>query len=201
MNKKIFLIFGFIFCLTGCMFAAKEFPQSSFLLDVKTPIVAEKTLKTDKVIVLFHVLTDSRYDQMNLLYRVSDFRYEPDFYAKFLTPISTQVDLLLRKYLETYFPYEIIDNQFLKKESETKVYIVSAKITQMYADYRNSLNPKGRLDMSFTYQHGTKNILRNYSCQENLTQKTNQALLNSWDRCLAKHFAHVKADLATLLQE
>lgn len=182
--KRFFLFFfwAYLLFLFGCV-GVKYQRVDQYLLQVKTPTQERSIAKKIKV---QHVVINQQFSDINFVYRDSNIHYLIDYYNGFLVAPAIQIQQVIEQYLnDTHlFRYVVDEGSF-----DYVDYTLTAKVLELYADYRDTSSPKAVMTIQFVLANPNteKNkILFNKTLTQPipLARKDTQSLVNGWNRGL-----------------
>jgi len=179
-TKRTMLVCLLCLLLTGC-FSSKYIGRRQYLFDL--PESSVKTNKSCMRDIYFDcVEVNAPFDQLNFLYRISSARYIIDYYNGFLVSPSEQLGSILES------RYGNFNRDLIKSFGPKKK--LQVKLIELYADYRNSNDPRGVIAMQFvltktTDDNKTKVLLdRVFSARIPLREKNTDYLIRAWSHGL-----------------
>lgn len=162
--------------LTGCI-SSKYVEQKQYMLDVGKPTSGHKINKQSSLCIN-HVATTAPFDQLNFLYRISEYQYLTDYYNGFLVPPAEQLEATLTDYVKNSSKFTIQSNALSASN------ILRVQLSEFYADYRDNKNPKAIINMRFvlTRPGDNKIILdKTFTQKTALQTKNTGGLLEAWN--------------------
>lgn len=194
----VFILVILSLFLSACVRMAYQ-PRQQFLLNPANSILPKRTPRFDGTLFIDRVTILSPYSNNNFVYRTHDVNYTIDYYNLFLAPPAEQIYQIENQ----YFARANLFTQILESASIIKPnYWLSAKIMELYADYRDNTSPKGVISIQFTlYQLDSgasktnKVFERTYQKAVRLSQKNSVSLVHAWDLSLQEIFKNLIDDL------
>lgn len=183
LKKYIKFIAYALLCVfvVGCV-SAKYVERKQYLLD--TPILLERKVakKIDQnkcAVFVDHVTAVPPFDQLDFIYRVGANQYVTDYYHGFLVLPTRQLDQILINYLKATGGFNLETTELLSQKQ------LRIQIKELYADYRDFLNPKAVVVIYFLLTKLVDNkqvVLLEETIRSNiaLKEKNSESLLNGW---------------------
>lgn len=182
----LFLLF-YAAC-SGCMPSSAPYPAvNKYMLDVKTPKKI-LTTRSRKNLMVRSTTVIPQFSNLNFVYRKSKIQYVTDHYNEFYTFPGTLINQAIVKYLTAANIFHFVTND--NHPVYTK-YLLTSKVVELYADYRNRNCPKAVMTIQFnlfTQNNEVKSIMllnKTFSAACRLQQKDSQNLVNAWNKDLA----------------
>ncbi|MDR4499519.1 MAG: hypothetical protein MRK02_16620 [Candidatus Scalindua sp.] len=202
MKKKIFLTLPIIVwvlfpLLTGCINLEKSYPEKKyFVLDASRDgeVVSSET---GTVLAVRRFRISPQFEGKSLIYRLSDLRYESDFYNEFfVTPVSLITEEVQQWISGSGLFQHTVDSSSYLEPS----HVLEGVITALYGDYRESTLPKAVLEIRFFLLHqvseGYKIIFqKQYQREEPLNGKTPDDLVKGWNNALKNILTEFETDV------
>jgi ABC-type uncharacterized transport system auxiliary subunit len=167
------------------------------MLDIKTP----KKLSTKaprKNLMVRSTVIIPQFSNLNFVYRTSKIQYSTDHYNEFYTLPATLINQAIVKYLTATKLFHFVTND--SRPIRIK-YLLTSKVTELYADYRNRFQPKAIMTIQFSLfkiNHPDRNIIllnKTFTATSPLQQKNSQSLVNAWNKDLAIILRRLAHDL------
>lgn len=176
--SKFILTLGLACCLslTGCL-SSKYVEQKQYLLAAKAPTRTQQFHQKSSL-YLNHVIAVAPFDQLNFLYRIDKYQYLTDYYNAFLVPPAEQLETMLISHLKTASKFTI------QKNALPTANILSVRLTEFYADYRDKQRPQAIISALFTLSGPNDSGV---ICEKMFTQavtlpaKNTASLLSAWN--------------------
>ena len=171
------------------------------MLHVNMP-KATSNFRHGKVLQLEDPIIMPQFADNAFVYRTSQVLYQTDYYNVFLIPSFQQVKQLLAEYLSKKpFISQVVDVPSIIPSS----YVLSSKILALYADYRDSKNPKGIVTIQFSlYKHTSGKYYQRMNITltaiTQLQQKNSESLVHAWNADLQKIFKRLSIQLKSAMK-
>jgi ABC-type uncharacterized transport system auxiliary subunit len=189
MIKKniLIIILSLSFCLSGCFGVNNKYvEQQKYGLSVSE---AKYSLhNTGKILEIFYPTIDSQFAGSNFVYRIDNLRYAYDYYNTFFISPLEQINRNEVKYLQSTKLFTYASDTIYPLQPN---YILKTHISELYADYRDTLKPKAIMALQFTLLDITPNstpkivFSKSLSRSAILSQKSSDALVATWSDELA----------------
>lgn len=143
----IFVLFPF---LIGCINLERNYPDKKFFVLEASRDGEVVSSETGTVLAVRRFQISPQFEGKSLIYRLSDLRYESDFYNEFLVPpVSLLTDEVHEWIRESgLFQHTVDPSSYLDP-----LFILEGSITALYGDYRESASPKAVLEIHFFLIH------------------------------------------------
>jgi len=171
--------------------------RTQYMLNINTKALKPiyKTTPT-KILLINNVTIVPQFAGISFVYRLSDIHYTKDYYHIFFNAPAQQIEELMVKYLQTTHLFNYVSDDV---NLATPTYSLQARIIELYADYRNSNNPKGVITIRFTLLHSGKKrqllLHRTFSEAIPLQAKDSISLVEAWNTGLVKILAQLTNNL------
>ena len=201
-KKKYFLLMliGLIVILSGCMSLKREFPAiSTYSLDLGK-LYSGKPKSTGIVLMIKRFNVSSRFEGKNLVYRTGEYRYESDYYHRFLISPATMFTEQVLMWLSAS---EKIKNVTKLGSNLPSDYILQGEIIELYGDFRRENNPKAVLTVQLALIKQRKKreavFQKIYSQKINLSQKSVNELISAYNQGFKNILEEFEEDLEKVL--
>lgn len=190
-----------IVVLDGCVGLSRNYPEKhSYALEVvRQSQPFTPTLGTVLKIRRFHASPDVGFK--NLVYRLSDARYEADFYNEwFVTPNVMLTQQVLNWLTEARLFEYVMDSS----GPLSATHILGGTVTALYGDYRTT-PPKAVLGLQLFVVHETSShsdivLQREYRKEVEVAETTPEALVNGWNAAIRLILSTLDDEVAGMLQ-
>lgn len=180
-----FLILSILFLCSSC--TSVDYPaRTQYMLNVSNPKPTyHKPPK--RTLILSNVAVVPQFASLSFVYRTSDITYLKDYYNIFFNPPEQQIEQQIFNYLRhtNLFSYVSDDINYLDAN-----YSLQAKVLKLYADYRNSKQPKAVIQIEFTLSKtGPKPdiiLSKTVETKMPLHKKDSRELVKVWNKALGK---------------
>jgi len=177
-----FILLFSIMC-SGCIMTSSYPVSNKYMLNVKTskkiaPIPLKQNLFVHSTTII------PQFANVNFVYRTSKINYLTDYYNEFFTLPANLINQAITKYLSATNVFRFVTNG---PHPITANYLLTSKVIELYADYRNRHHPKAvmaaQFNLFFTNQSGEKIMLLNktFAAAAPLRCKDSKSLVNAWN--------------------
>jgi cholesterol transport system auxiliary component len=183
----------------GC--AESSYQKEYYILEVTRS--APPLTKSDATLEVRRFTVSTAFASRSLIYRLNEYRYEPDYYRQWLISPADMLTEETRHWLASSGLFK----QVLPPGSQIPAsYTLQTIITALYGDFTNKAAPTAVLRARFfLVQHkgGNETIIfsQAYRTAKPLSDKAGQALINALSEDLVEILTHLEADLQTVLTE
>lgn len=146
---------------------------------------------------------DSAFAKKDLIYRLGEFQYEPDFYRAFLISPGAMITEQTRRWLADSGLFK----QVLSSSSQTApTYTLEGTVAALYGDFRDEAAPVAVMEIRyFLVEHKTSDgvvvFSQFYRAANPVLIRTVQALMDALGKDLTEILTRLEADLQTTLAE
>jgi len=146
---------------------------------------------------------DSAFATKDLIYRLGEFQYEPDFYRQFLISPGAMITEQTRRWLADSGVFEHV----LASSSQTApAYTLEGTVAALYGDFRDESAPVAVMEIRyFLVEHKTSDgvvvFSQSYRAVNPVLVRTVQALMDALGKDLTEILTRLEADLQTALTE
>jgi hypothetical protein len=186
--------------LSGCS-STDTYNKKYYVLNTDRQVEPVGT-QTDYVLEVCRFTVDSAYSGSGLVYRVSDFEYESDFYNEFLASPSAMITDKTRNWLSKSRLFKRV----LDSGSQIDpTHIIEGNITALYGDFRDPLSPKAIIEMRIfllkveTGQEPLPVFGKTYTSSISIGSDGPEGLVEALDRCLRGILSTLESDLVERL--
>jgi ABC-type uncharacterized transport system auxiliary subunit len=131
-----FALLGFAFVVSGCAQSATA-ERKYYALDV-TRAGPPAKVHTDATLRLRRFNVDEAFASRQLVYRVDEFQYEPDYYHQFLVLPGVMITEETRDWLANSGLFDRVTAVGSRVES---TYLLEGNVIDLYADFRSKSAP------------------------------------------------------------
>jgi len=181
----IVLLLPYFMC-SGCLPSVQYPTINKYMLDIKAP-KRILTKRSRKNLMVRYTTVIPQFANLNFVYRTSKIQYLTDHYNEFYTIPGTLINQAIVKYLTATKLFHFITND--NRPIYTK-YLLTSKVTELYADYRVRNQPKAVMTIQFSLfkiNHPDRNLVllnKTFTATSPLQQKNSQNLVNAWNKDL-----------------
>ncbi len=182
----------------GC--AQSTAPKEYFMLDVAReaqPVAA----RSDATVEVRRFSINTAYASRNLVYRLGEVQYEPDFYRQFMISPAIMITEVTRHWLADAGLFK----QVLPPGSPAvPTYTLQGLVTALYGDFTDKAAPTAALRIRFfLVRHvdddDTVVFAQSYRTAGPLPDRTGPALIQAFSKDMAEILTALEADLAKFL--
>lgn len=182
----------------GC--AESSYRKEYYIVEVtrNAPPVA---VKTDEILEVRRFSVNTAFATRSLIYRLSEYQYEPDYYRSYLIPPAAMLTEETRHWLANSGLFK----QIMPSGSQiVPTYTLQAIVTAIYGDFTDKSAPAAVLRVRFFLaqrKSGEEKIVFSqvYRTATPLSNKTGQALIDALSKDLDDILTRLEADLQALL--
>lgn len=200
MKKRYFCFYGIIISacllLTSCI-SVKYPDRTQYMLNAAKPQPVYR-IPSKNTLTIYNITSAQQFSSLAFVYRTSDINYTRDYYNIFFNSPSDQIQDQMVKYLAA-------TNLFQHVTDEINIfhttYSLRSKVIELYADYRDSNQPKAVMTIKFMVFRGTKSkivLAKTITSSAPLATKSTRALVEAWNNDLAIILAQLTTDLKKL---
>jgi len=184
--------------MVGCAqgTSAKEY----YILDVSRTAEPIET-PSDATVEVRRFNINTAYGSRNLVYRLGEFRYEPDYYRQFMIAPAIMITEETRHWLATSGLFK----QVLPQGSPVApTYTLQGIVTALYGDFSNNAAPTAVIRIRFfltQHKEGTDVVVfsQPYRTAAPLPDRTGPALANAFSKDMVEILTQLEADLVKFL--
>ena len=202
MKRLSNLFFIIVICYVSMFFygcsGGNTAPNEYYMIDTgKNVAVSESSHKSIKVLDL----SVSRvFDSRNLIYKVSENKFETDYYNRYFADIDTMVSKSLIRWLSQSSLFDTVLNQCSLADVDCTL---EGHIVEIYGDFSKSESPEAVVSMQFVL---LDSLARSngeikewkYTQRVAMTQKSPSGLIDAYDIAFAKIFSSLEEDLISV---
>jgi ABC-type uncharacterized transport system auxiliary subunit len=158
-------------------------------------------VKGDETLEVRRFNIGAAFASRNMIYRLGQFQYEPDYYHQFLIAPATMVTEETRHWLADSGLFK----QVLPSASQvTPTYSLQGIITALYGDFTDKATPTAVVRIRFflmQHQNGGDTIIfsQAYKAAAPLPDRTGRALIDAFSKDMVDILTHFEADLGKFL--
>ncbi len=184
---------------SGCL-GRHSYTKRQFVLAAARP--AQPPGQTRDIVLAVRTFTvDPAYDSRGLLYRKGEAEYQSDFYHEFLIAPQDLISSQTRNWLAQSGLFKTVLEPGSLLEA---THVLEGSVLALYGDLRGQNLPQAVLQIRFflVANQGSKFQIvftRDYRASQRAEEKTADALVAAWDRCLAQILSELEKDLGTAL--
>ena len=181
--------------LAGCQSAMNK---NQYVLQVSPPQTAKVSQPPGIILEVRAFTIDSEFSGRQMVYRIDEFRYAPNYYNEFLIPPAIMIGEATRNWLA--------DTETFARVAEPgsgmmPTYILNGSISACYADIREKAAPAAVLElkMFLTKQDKAVETLlwsHSYKMREPMKDTQAQSFAAAMSRCVQNVLQKLQADLA-----
>jgi len=187
-----------VVAVSGCGGSAPR--QEYYILEV-TRQAAPVATRSDRTLEIRRFTVGTAYDKRNLVYRLGEFQYEPDYYRLFLIAPAQMLSEETRHWLAGSGLFQ----QVLPPNSQMEPsYSLQAFVTALYGDFIDKSAAVAVLRIRFFLTQRkdgeeTTVFSQAYGAATPISKKTGPALIRALSQDLAEILTQLEADLADFL--
>ena len=145
---------------------------------------------------------NSKFSSRQLVYRVSEFRYVPDYYDEFLVPPAVMITEATRNWLTDAGMFTRV---LEPGSSMSPSYVLEGSIAECYADIRDKASPYAVLKMQLFLMKRDKvvdSLVRGYTydTKERMKDTSGESFVDALNRCLQIVLQSMQVDISGLQQ-
>jgi cholesterol transport system auxiliary component len=219
-SQTLVLSVALIACIAvvgGCT-PSSTYDKETFLLDASRPAGLESSespavsdeanskLKTQnsklaETLSVQRFSVDAAFAERNLVYRLDEFKYEPDYYREFLVTPSAMVTEETREWLANSGLFA----QVLPRGSRLQAaYTLEGSVTALYGDFRDEAAPVAIMEVRYFLLRRDKAgqtiaFTQTYRSTHPVPIRTPEALIDALSRDLTDILIRFEADLRQFL--
>jgi cholesterol transport system auxiliary component len=201
-SRMVVLSVAVVACIaavSGCA-SPTTYDKETFLLNVsRQPGPAAAQVDTTLAVQRFSV--DAAFAERNLIYRLDEFKYEPDYYREFLVTPSAMVTEETREWLANSGLFA----QVLPRGSRLQAaYTLEGSVTALYGDFRDEAAPVAIMEVRYFLLRRDKAgqtiaFTQTYRSTHPVPIRTPEALIDALSRDLTDILIRFEADLRQFL--
>jgi cholesterol transport system auxiliary component len=183
--------------LFACVNLERSYPDKHyFVLDVGSRWQpSDRTVKG--VLAVSDMRVSRRYEGQSFVYRVSDTRYESDFYNQFLIAPAALVTEEVRRALAQSQVFEDVIGSSTDLES---AYKLQGVVNSLYGDFTDANAPRAVMEMQFFLTKKTPTgeaivLVKRYMKSAAVSARSPDALVKGWDTALQDILSSFIGDL------
>ncbi|MBN1508336.1 MAG: membrane integrity-associated transporter subunit PqiC [Sedimentisphaerales bacterium] len=184
--------------VSGCGSSAAR--TEHYVLEATRP-AGPATTRSDKTLEVRRFSVDTAFSTRNLVCRLGEFRYEPDYYREFLYAPAQMLTDETRHWLASSGLFQ----QVLPPNSQVEPsYNLQANVTALYGDFIDRSAPVAVMRIRFFLNQSkegeeTTVFSQVYRAATPFSKKTGQALIRALSQDLTEILTQLEADLASFL--
>jgi len=186
----------------GCANLSQEYPgKNQYVISVKREGPKPPDRKARRVsFINFRI--SSKFEDRSLVYRLSDVKYETDFYNEFLALPSYLVTEETRKWLEGSGLFAGVVATGSRAETQ---YALEGNITALYGDFSDKSRPRAVMAIQFflldTSHANVRHVFhKNYKAVSPIPSNNAAELIKGMNACLTAILREFEADLIAKLK-
>jgi ABC-type uncharacterized transport system auxiliary subunit len=192
-------LLGFASALCGCAQSATA-ERQYYALDVTRPGPPAKA-RIDATLRLRRFNVDEAFASKQLVYRVDEFRYEPDYYHQLLVLPGVMITEETRDWLASSGLFARVTAAGSRVES---TYVLEGNVIDLYADFRDKAAPLAVVAIRFFLLTGpetgeTVAVARTYTAESPISAKTAEAVVEALSKSLSNILTRLEADMEKTL--
>ncbi len=155
-------------------------------------------IPSKNTLAIYNVTSVPQFSSLAFVYRTSDINYTRDYYNIFFNSPSDQIQDQMVKYLAATNLFQHVTDEISIFKT---TYSLRSKVIELYADYRNSDQPKAVMTIKFMVFRGTKSkivLAKTITSAVPLATKSSRALVEAWNNDLAIILAKLTTNLKKL---
>ncbi len=191
------LLFGLV--VSGCGQSAITERQYYVLDTVRAGKPA--TIHTDATLRLRRFNVDEAFSSRGLIYRIDEFRYEPDYYHQFLVLPGVMITEEARDWLASSGMFGRVTAVGSRLES---TYLLEGNVIALYADFTNKSAPEAVMEIRFFLLVGPETgesvaLSETYRAVAPIAGNTATAVVGALSKDLADILTRLEADIAKVV--
>jgi ABC-type uncharacterized transport system auxiliary subunit len=185
--------------LSGCSQSAIAERQYYVLDTVREGQPA--AVHSDATLRLRRFNVDEAFAGRSLVYRVDEFRYEPDYYRQFLVLPGVMITEEVRDWLANSGLFARVTAVGSRVES---TYLLEGNVIDLYADFTQKVTPEAVVEIRFFLLAGPEAaesvvLSQTYRAAAPISAKTAEAVVEALSKSLADILIRLEADIAKVL--
>ncbi len=185
--------------LSGCGQSALA-ERKYYVLDVAREGPPD-LVHSDATLRLRRFNVDEAFAGRSLVYRVDEFRYEPDYYHQFLVLPGVMITEEVRDWLANSGLFGRVTAVGSRVES---TYLLEGNVIDLYADFTQKATPEAVVEIRFFLLAGPEAgesvvLSQTYRAATPISTKTAEAVVQAMSKSLADILTHLEADIAKVL--
>ena len=159
------------------------------------------TIHTDATLRLRRFNVDEAFATRGLVYRLDEFRYEPDYYHQFLVLPGVLITEQTRDWLANSGLFGRVTAVGSRLES---TYLLEGNVIELYADFTNKSAPEAVMEIRFFVLIGPETgesvaLSESYRAVTPIAAGTAEAVVKALSKSLADILTRLEADVAKVL--
>jgi cholesterol transport system auxiliary component len=143
---------------------------------------------------------NSKFSSRQLVYRVSEFRYVPDYYDEFFVPPAVMITEATRNWLADAGLFTMV---LEPGSSMSPSYVLEGNIVECYADVRDKAAPVAVLKIQLFLMKRTNSVdslvwSHIYDTKERMKDTSGESFVGAFNRCLQTVLENMQADISGL---
>jgi len=192
-------LLGFAVVLCGCAQSATAGRKYYVLDTVREGGPAQ--VHTDATLRLRRFNVDEAFASRQLVYRLDEFRYEPDYYRQFLVLPGVMLTEETRDWLANSGLFGRVTSVGSRVES---AYLLEGNVTALYADFTRASAPAAVMEIRFFLLSGAEgnesvSLAQTYKATTPISARTAEAVLEALSGDLKEILARLEADIQRVL--
>jgi cholesterol transport system auxiliary component len=156
---------------------------------------------TDATLRLRRFNVDEAFAGRSLVYRVDEFRYEPDYYRQFLVLPGVMITEEARDWLADSGLFARVTAVGSRVES---TYLLEGNVIELYADFARKAPPEAIVEIRFFLLAGPEAgesvaLSQTYRAATPISAQTAEAVVEALSKSLADILTRLEADIAKVL--
>ena len=189
------LVFG------GCVSLSKSYPEKHYYALEVTRQGEALTPVSQTVLKIRKFRASPSFEGKEFVYRISDARYEADFYNEWFASPNAMLTQQVLNWLTMAGPFQYVMDS---SGPLAATHILEGSVTALYGDYRATPS-KAVLGLQFFLIHEASSpadivLHQEYRKEVELTAKSPEALVNGWNAALRLILTALDDDLKRTLQ-
>ncbi|MFO7911306.1 MAG: hypothetical protein R6V15_04010 [Desulfotignum sp.] len=187
-------------CMTGCSGIIRDFPEQNQFTISPPLLPGEAGIRgSGKGLLVRQFDISPEFESNFFIYKVSDNRYTGDYYNKFMVSPARMISDAFK---EAVYSSAIFRDAPASSPSDIS-FRLGGKIISLYADIRDPKKPRAVMALRLTLEQHTGTgfvpvINRIYGVSQFTAQSGPTALVQAWNRCLARIISDFLKDAETL---
>ncbi len=162
---------------------------------------APDTVHSDATLRLRRFNVDEAFAGRSLVYRVDEFRYEPDYYHQFLVLPGVMITEEARDWLANSGLFARVTAVGSRVES---TYLLEGNVIDLYADFTQKATPEAIVEIRFFLLAGPEAgesvvLSQTYRAATPISANTAQAIVQAMSKSLVDILTRLEADIAKVL--
>jgi len=192
-------LLAFAFTLCGCAQSATA-ERKYYVLDVTREGPPAK-VHTDATLRLRRFNVDEAFATRQLVYRLDEFRYEPDYYHQLLILPGVMITEETRDWLSDSGLFDRVTAVGSRVES---TYLLEGNVIDLYADFRDKAVPVAVVAIRFFLVTGpegneTVALAQTYTAESPISARTAEAVVEALSKSLSGILTRLEADVEKVL--